>query len=144
MPANTAAIFVGTPLRPQVRVSTANTARDGTGTLATVYTAGASGAMFRCVRVTPEAAIGSGDVVRLFVQVGGAGNNELVAEIPIPPANPAASAAGTPPPALPSVVFWLDPSDRTLALSLGAGDVVKASTDQGKTYSVALEHGGAY
>lgn len=142
MAANTTPVFVGTPKRPQVRVSAANTNRDGTGTLATVYTAGANGSFFRGLRITPEAAVGAGDVVRIFNQVAGSGNNELIAEFAIPPWNPAASAANAPPlPAAPAIE-WLGTAG--LGITLGALDVLKASTDQGKTYSVALEFGGDY
>jgi len=138
--ANQSPIFVGTPKRPQVRISTANTARDGTGTLGTVYTAGANGSFFKGVRIFPEQAIVAGDVVRLFNQVAGAGNNELIAEIAIPPQNPAASAAGAPPlPPLQPVEWW-----PPAGLVLGATDVLKASTDQGNKFSVALEGGGDY
>ncbi len=43
MAANTAPIFVLTPNIGAASVSTANTARDGTGTIATIFTAGANG-----------------------------------------------------------------------------------------------------
>lgn len=43
MPANTSPIFLLTPHIGAVSVSTANTARDGTGTIATVFTATANG-----------------------------------------------------------------------------------------------------
>jgi hypothetical protein len=140
MAAGTAPIFVTTPKRPAVRISVANTARDGTGTLGTVATAGANGDFYKSVHIQPEVAIPFGDVIRLFNQVGGSGNNELIAEIAVPISNPAASAAGSPPiPALPSI-DWIPPN----GLVLGAADVLKASTDQGKTYSVACEGGGSY
>ena len=38
-----APIFIGTVKSPTAQISTANTNRDGTGTLGTVYTAGALG-----------------------------------------------------------------------------------------------------
>jgi hypothetical protein len=140
MAAGTAPIFVATPKRPQARVSVANTARDGTGTLATLCTAGANGSFFKGVRVMPEGTVPSADVVRLFNQVAGAGNNELVSELTVPLQAPQASAVGTPPlPALAAVEWW-----PPAGLVLGAGDILKAATDQGRTYSVALEGGGDY
>ena len=145
MAAGTSPIFVTTPRRPQGRVSTANTNRDGTGTLATICTAGANGDLYRRVRIMPEVAITAGDVVRLFNQVGGSGNFELIAEITIPPQNLVTSGAGTPPTPVLQPVYWQeDPNDPTLPLILGAADVFKASTDQGKTYSIALLGGGSY
>lgn len=43
MAANTSPIFLLTPNNGIASVSTANTARDGTGTIATIFTAGANG-----------------------------------------------------------------------------------------------------
>ena len=140
MAAGTTAVFVLVPKRPQGRISTANTARDGTGTIGTVYTAGSNGSFFKGIHVQPEVAIPNGDVVRIFNQVAGSGNNELLLEIRIDIKVPQTSAAGTPPfDVLPSVDVVLP-----MGLVLGAGDVLKASTDQGKTYSIALEGGGDY
>jgi len=101
--------------------------------------------MFRAIRIQPEVPVTAGDVVRLFNQHAGAGNNELIAEISIPISNPAASASNAPPlPGIPPVIWRPDPNDLTLPLVLGAADVLTASTDQGITYSVAAEGGGDY
>ncbi|MFY8165200.1 MAG: hypothetical protein ACOVJ8_01330 [Sediminibacterium sp.] len=43
MPANTTPIFVLTPNTSTATIDAANTARDGSGTLVTAFTAGASG-----------------------------------------------------------------------------------------------------
>lgn len=51
MPANTAPIFALTPVIMKNTVSTANTARDGTGTIATIGTAGANGTRIDEIRV---------------------------------------------------------------------------------------------
>lgn len=140
MAAGTTPIFVATPKRPQGRISTANTNRDGTGTCTTICTAGANGDFYKGVHIMPEVAIAAGDVVRLYNQVAGTGNNELIAEILIPPMNPQASGAGVlPMPILQPVEYW-----PPAGIVLGAADILKASTDQGKTYSVALEGGGSY
>jgi hypothetical protein len=130
--ANTLPIFVKTPAHPQARVSTANTARDGSGTLATIHTAGADGSFFAGVRAMAHETTVA-DVVRIFVQKAGAGNNELLKEMMIPAVTPSASVEA-------ASQEWY-PSG---GLTLGAGDVVKAATDQGKTYTVSLENGGDY
>lgn len=140
MAAGTTPIFVLVPKAPQVRISTANTARDGTGTLGTVVTAGVNGDFYRGVRIQPEVVVAAGDVVRLFRQAAGAGNNELLKEIWIPPMNPAASAANAAPIPPLEAVEWYPPCGITLA----GTDVLKASTDQGKTYLVELVGGGSY
>lgn len=140
MAAGTTPIFVATPKAPQVRISTANTGRDGTGTLGTVCTAGSNGDFYRGVRIQPEVVVAAGDIVRLFRQAAGAGNYELIKEIWIPPMNPAASAANACPIPPLEAVEWYPPTGITLA----ATDVLKASTDQGKTYLVELVGGGQY
>lgn len=88
MPANTTPIF---PLTPKVNwnaatIATANTAKDGTGTAALVFTAGAAGSKIDQIKVR---AIGSNvaTVMRFFVNNGAdvevAANNSLVHETTI-------------------------------------------------------------
>jgi hypothetical protein len=81
MPANTQPIF---PLTPKVEwgtVTTANTAKDGTGTVVTVFTAGADGSRIDQIKVR---ALGTNvaTVIRFFVNNGStnatAANNSLV------------------------------------------------------------------
>jgi len=81
MPANTQPIF---PLTPKVSwgtVTTANTAKDGTGTVVTVFTAGADGSRIDQIKVR---ALGTNvaTVIRFFVNNGStnatAANNSLV------------------------------------------------------------------
>jgi hypothetical protein len=86
MPANTLPIF---PLTPKVSwgtVTTANTAKDGTGTVVTVFTAGADGARIDQIKVR---ALGTNvaTVMRFFVNNGSANttaaNNTLIHEVTI-------------------------------------------------------------
>lgn len=86
MPANTSPIF---PLTPQVgfgTVDTANTAKDGTGTVVTVATAGANGARVDQIKVR---ALGTNvaTVMRFFINNGSdpttATNNTLIHEATI-------------------------------------------------------------
>jgi len=86
MPANTTPIF---PLTPKVSwgsVATANTAKDGTGTVVTICTAGANGSRIDQIKVR---AIGTNTatVLRLFVNNGStnatATNNSLIHETTI-------------------------------------------------------------
>lgn len=87
MPANTTPIF---PLTQKVSwgtLTTANTAKDGTGTVVTVFTAGANGSRLDQVKVR---ALGTNvaTVLRFFVNNGSANttaaNNSLIHEITIP------------------------------------------------------------
>lgn len=87
MPANTAPIF---PLTPNVPVgktlTTANTAKDGTGTVVTLFTAGANGGRVDYVKVR---ALGTNvaTVIRLFINNGSptstASNNSLFVDMTI-------------------------------------------------------------
>jgi hypothetical protein len=86
MPANTAPIFT---LVPEVSwgpnaITTANTAKDGTGTVLTVFTAGANGSYVQRVRFRPSGTCVQ-TVARLFINNGSvnstAANNILFDEI---------------------------------------------------------------
>ena len=89
MSANTNPIFVLTPkiIWGTTPLTTANTAKDGTGTVLTVFTAGASGSRVEKLVFVP---IGTNvqTVARVFVNNGSssgvAANNTLIAEITIP------------------------------------------------------------
>lgn len=88
MAANTTPIF---PLTPNITVgktiSAANTAKDGTGTVVTVHTAGANGSRVEKLRIR---ALGTNvaTVLRLFINNGGANstatNNVLYEDITLP------------------------------------------------------------
>lgn len=80
-------------------LSAANTALDGTGTVATVFTAGADGAFVRELRLR---SLGTNiqSVCRVFINNGGANstaaNNILFDEITLPATSAAANAAIAP------------------------------------------------
>ena len=87
MPANIQPIF---PIAPKVSwgtVNTANTAKDGTGTVVTVFTAGANGSKIDQIKVR---ALGTNvaTVMRFFINNGSpnttAANNALTHEVTIP------------------------------------------------------------
>jgi hypothetical protein len=86
MPANIQPIFPLTPKCSWGTVTTANTAKDGTGTVVTVFTAGANGARIDQIKVR---ALGTNTatVMRFFVNNGSANstaaNNSLVHETTI-------------------------------------------------------------
>lgn len=97
MPANTTPIFVLTPNVGQARVSAANTASDGSGSLVTLFTAGADGS--RVDRITVRnaqvtAAASSAMVVRVFITDTSGSNPRLYAEAALAAATRTASAIG--------------------------------------------------
>lgn len=83
MPANTIPIYPITPKVSWGTVTAANTAKDGTGTVATAFTAGANGSRIDKIRIR---ALGTNvaTVLRLFINNGSANttaaNNSLVFE----------------------------------------------------------------
>ena len=86
MPANTAPIFSLTPVTQwgSTAITTANTAKDGTGTVLLVYTAGTNGSYVQRVRFRPSGTSVQ-TVARLFINNGStndtAANNILFDEI---------------------------------------------------------------
>lgn len=77
MPANTQPIFPLTPKVGSGKVLTANTTVDGTGTLVTVFTAGANGAIVDSLSIV-HLGTNVATVLRLFVKDGA--NYDLVFE----------------------------------------------------------------
>jgi len=100
MAANTSPIFPLTPNTPVgVTITAANTAKDGTGTVATIFTAGANGARVDYVRFMP---LGTNvaTVARVFLNNGSATttatNNSMVAQVTLPATTNSETAALTP------------------------------------------------
>ena len=88
MSANINPIFVGTPnVSWTGEITTANTAVDGTGTVAAAFTAGANGGYVRRIRAK-AGGTNIATVLRLFLNNGSSnatvGNNVLIAEINLP------------------------------------------------------------
>ena len=70
--------YAPTPATAQVQIATANTARDGTGTLGTLISAGASGSRVDDIDICATGTTTAG-VIRMFVSDGT--NHRLVREI---------------------------------------------------------------
>lgn len=132
--AGTTPIFIATPRSPGVRISTANTNRDGaTGTYGTLFTASANGALFPGFRYQAEGNTTAG-AIRLFVQDAGSGNVEMLKEMSVPAVT---FVAGTTPPAEGE---WYPPG----GIMLSGSSVVKVSTHIGETFGCFLQGGGDY
>lgn len=123
-------IFIGTPKSPTVQIATANAGRDGTGTLGTVYTAGASGARIDRINITATGTTTAG-MVRLFLFNGTI--NQLIAELPVVAVTPAA----TMPSFSADIVF-----DQGFVMQ--ATYLLKASTNNAETFNVTVTNGGDY
>ena len=125
-----APIFIGTPKSPTVQIATANTLRDGTGTLGTVYTAGASGARIDRLNITATGTTTAG-MIRLFLFDGT--NNRLIQEQPVVAVTPSA----TMPAYTADIVF-------DQGLTITAAFVLRASTNNAETFNVTVTNGGDF
>lgn len=125
-----APIFIGTPKNSMAQVTAANTNRDGTGTLVTVYTAGASGARIDRIGITATGTTTAG-MVRLFVSDGTL--HRLTVEVPVSAITPAANTAAF----TTEVVFGA-------GLLLQTGYSLRASTHNAEAFNVVITNGGDY
>ena len=108
------------------QVSVANTNRDGTGTIVTVFTAGSSGSRIETVEIQATVTTTAG-MVRLFVHDGT--NARLLREQPIP----AVTASGTVP-AFQIVIPFGDLSP----LLLANGWSLRAATNNANTFNITV------
>lgn len=118
--------YAATPKVGLGQVSVANTNRDGTGTIATIFTAGASGSRIDQIRVHSVAATTAG-MIRLFIHDGT--NAHLWKEILVSAITPGAST-----PAWAATLAV--PTDLELPLVLPAGYSLRAATDNAETFNV--------
>lgn len=113
--------FAATPGLEHGQVSTANTNRDGTGTIATILTAGANGTKIEEVTVIATGATTAG-MVRLYLHDGT--NARLFDEFGVPAVTPSASVA-----------CWRQTRTYT-NLVLPTGWSLRASTHNAETFNV--------
>jgi hypothetical protein len=124
-----AANYAATPRAAAGQVSTANTNRDGTGTIATILTAGASGSRVDDITVIATGTTTAG-MVRLFVNDGT--NTRLWLEIPVTAATP----SGT--------VQAFTATLLNQALLLPSGYSLRASTNNAETFNVIVRRAGDF
>lgn len=124
--------FASTPRCAIGQVSAANTNRDGSGTLATIFAAGAAGSKIERVRIQAVATVTAG-VVRLFIHDGT--NARLLREVLV--------SAATPSTTVEAFSADLDFSGPDQALVLPAGYSLRASTHNAETFNV-FAIGGDY
>ena len=126
---STSAQYAATPRTAVAQVTTANTARDGTGTLATVFTAGASGSRIDDLAIVAAATTTAG-MVRLFLHDGT--NARLWKEIAVSAVTPSATVA----------VF--SSALNSQALILQSGWSLRASTHNAETFNVLVTRAGDF
>lgn len=124
MAVNTTPAFTDTPVATVGQVSTANTNRNGTGTVATIYSAGADGSRIDLIRVVATGTTTAG-VVRIFIHDGT--NFRLYKEILV--------TAITPSTTIEVFVAEFRPS---VPLLLPTGYSIRASTHNAETFNIHI------
>jgi hypothetical protein len=119
----TAPAYAATPNTGFVNISTANTARDGTGTLGIVFTAGASGSRIDRITITARATTTAG-VVRLYISDGT--NHALYSEHLVSAITPSATVAVFATEIIPNI-----------PITLKSGQTLRASTHNAESFTVA-------
>lgn len=130
MAVNTSPIFPGTVKDGVVAISTANTARDGTGTMGTVLTAGTNGSRIDKVTIEAQGTTTAG-MVRLFLHNGTTAF--LILEQTIAAVTPSGTVKAE----------HYDLSSAPFPLSIPTGWSLRASTNNAESFNV-FGFGGDY
>lgn len=119
--------YAATPRCGVGQVSVANTNRDGTGTIATIFTAGAKGSRIDAIDLKAVATTTVG-MVRLFIHDGTSAR--LLTELPVTAITPSAT--------LPSWEAQLNVNTMTqvLPLILPTGYSLRAASEKAETFNV--------
>ena len=121
--------YAATPRAASGQVLTANTNRDGTGTIATIFTAGSSGSRIDEIRIIATGTTTAG-MVRLFLHDGTTAR--LWTEVPVTAATP----SGT--------VQAFNTTLTNQALILPSGWSLRASTNNSETFNVIVDRAGDF
>lgn len=124
-----AANYVVTPKNGEfAQLSTANTARDGSGTLATVFTAASDNAGSRVDRLSINATgTTTSGMIRLFITNSGGTSTRLIQEISVSPNTPSAT-----------IPAWSAQVNFDGGLVLENGASLKASTNNAEAFNVSV------
>lgn len=123
--------YASTPRNSSVSIATANTNRDGTGTVGTVFTAGSSGSRIDQIQICPAGAVTAG-MVRLFIYNGSA--YFLYKELPIIAVTPSGTVPVNP-------ITLASGKDQDLPLILPSGWSLRACTHNAETFHVTAQGG---
>lgn len=121
--------YAATPRAALGQVTVANTNRDGTGTLATVFTAGASGSRIDDIYIAATGTTTAG-VVRLFIYDGT--SNRLWQEILVTAVTPSTTQQ-----------VW-NYALLNQALILPNGYILKGSTNNAETFNINVTRAGDF
>lgn len=126
--------YAATPKCGVGQVSDANTNRNGTGTIATIFTAGANGSRIDAIDIKAVGTTTAG-MIRLFIHDGT--NARLLTEVPVLALTPSAT--------LPSWEAQLNTNSmsQVLPIILPTGYSLRASTEKAETFNL-LAFGGDF
>lgn len=126
---STSSNYAATPRTAVAQATAANTNRDGTGTIATVFTAGASGSRIDDIAITATGTTTAG-MVRLYLHDGT--NARLWREVAVSAITPSAT------------VSPFSSTLGNLALVLQTGWSLRASTEKAETFNVLVTRAGDF
>lgn len=121
------ASYVATPKAGLGQVSTANTNRDGTGTIVSIFSAGSSGSRIDSINIKATGTTTAG-MIRLFINDGT--NSRLIAEVPV--------QAITPSSTIPAWEMNMSTNSmaQILPIIIPTGYSLRASTNNAETFNV--------
>ena len=127
----TQAQYVATPKNGVAQVSVANTNRDGTGTLETVYQAGTSGSRIDALQIQATATTTAG-MIRFFISNDNGTTKRLVGEVAVTAITPSATVA-----AFSTIIGnGITGSFLTKGLVMQANAILYASTHNAETFNI--------
>lgn len=118
--------FASVPKTSAATISTANTGRDGTGTIGPIFTAGSNGSRIDKIVIHAQATVTAG-AVRFFIHDGT--NYFLFKEVPVVATTPSATT-----PAFSSVLS--QEIEASLPLILPTGYSLMAATEKAESFNI--------
>jgi hypothetical protein len=134
MPANNYPVFILTPKIGMARITTANTNRDGTGTLGDCMTGSTFGTRVDRIRIMATGTTTAG-MVRFYIYDGT--NNRLWRELAVTAITPSATVLG-----YTNEIMTPDTQSPLLVLP-SASHILRASTHNGEQFDI-VTHGGDF
>jgi len=132
------ASFAATPKNTGAAISTANTLRDGTGTLGTVYTAGSSGSRIDSLVIQATGTTTAG-MIRFFLSIDAGTTKRLIGEVPVFPVTPGTSTA-----AFQTTITSQNALFMQYGLVLQANAILYAATNNAETFNVVAINAGDF
>lgn len=129
MPANTQPIFVKSISTSVASIATANTGRDGSGTLNTLFTAGANGSRVEFIKIMATVTTTAG-MLRLFIDDGG--TIRFFMEVPVVAITPSATVG--------AFMVHLQFGD-AVPFMMKASTVLKCGTEKNETFHAVVVAG---